>query len=388
MPRSANKRPRTIVLLLAAGMATLTALLLAELALRLFVSPPRPLGELSYQTEDGTPITGEEGLALGRIVPVPPPLPMGRGRGMFAPSQRFYLCYSDHEQLQRPWFDEQGRVAVRINARGIRDDEDLVEPKPDGQRRIVCIGDSFTFGWGVPEEDGWVHRLESALREDPGGDIRTVNCGAAGTVCIDEYWWGLKHRFHAFEPDMVVLTICLNDLIGSNGLSVFGPSPATGIRLFDLIGGALGRSALDLDPDIDWVDELLAQPKQLPNGTANPLFGPDKPFEAMWSQGVPQRSLVEAKAWCNARKVPFVVVLWPFLQGLGSGRHYPFGKLHEMVAKHCADQAIPFLDVKSTLASTPHEDLWVTPRDMHANPLAQQLATPSIVAFVRDHLND
>ena len=105
----------------------------------------------------------------------------------------------------------------------------------------------------------------------------------------------------------------------------------------------------------------------------------------MWAQGVPQKSVREAKAWCDARKVPLMVVVWPFLQGLGPGRHYPFRKLHELVAADCAAAAIPCLDLLPTLAGTPDADLWVTPADPHANPQAQALAAPGIAEFVRRH---
>lgn len=375
MSRSTRPRLR-LLLLVVTPIATLGALLVAEIALRLLVPPFRPLGDLSYQTETGEPITAAEGVARGRIVPVPPPVP--RPRMMFAPDQTFYLCYSDAGVLRRDWFDARGRVAVHINRFGLRDDDDLTPDKPPDERRIVCIGDSFTFGWGVPVELGWVRLLQDALRSD-GVRARTVNCGAAGTVCVDEYWCALQHRFHLFRPDAVVMTLCLNDLIPSDGLAVYGPSPATGIRCLDLCLGALGRSPLDLDPKRDWVGELLA----LAPGDAGPRVGPDKPSDAMWSTGTPQRCMREAKAWCDARGIPFLVVLWPFLQGLGPSRWYPFQRLHDLVAADCLAAGIPFLDVLPQLAGTAQEELWVTPADAHPNPTAHKLATPAIAAFVR-----
>jgi hypothetical protein len=380
MSAATNRRPRRAAIALLACFATLVALVAVEIVLRLLPAP-QPLGRLSYADASGAPITFAEGLQRGLIAPVPPPLPMDRPRFQFAPGQTFFLCYTDNDVLRRDWLDAQGRVAVRINRFGLRERDDLTPEKPAGQRRILCLGDSFTFGWGIPEERGWVRLLEDDLRRDL-GDVRTVNCGAAGTVCVDEYWYGLQHRFAAFQPDAVVLTICLNDLIPSSGLNVLGPSPATGIRLVDMALGALGRSPLDLDPKYDWVGQLLALPKI--EGEAGGLYDPsNKPFEAMWAQGVPQKSLREAKAWCDARKLPFLVVLWPFLQGLGPGASYPFAKLHQLVAADCAAAGIPFLDVLPALAGTPAADLWVTPADPHANPRAQTLAAPSIAAFVR-----
>ncbi len=382
---AARPRPRPVALVILATLALAVAVLAAELILRMLPPARGPLGDLTYALPDGTPITPAEGARRGAIVPVPPPRP--RARWMFAPGSSFFLCYADAEVLRRDWLDEHGRVLVRINRFGLRERDEITADKPPGQRRVVCVGDSFTFGWGVPEQAGWVRRLEHELRGS-GADVRTVNCGAAGTVCVDEYVVALQHRFHVFQPDAVVLTICLNDLIPSSGLTVIDPPRASGVRVLDLARGTFGRRPIDLDPQRDWVQELLDLPRDqaLASGLATaPPGSDDKPFEAMWSQGVPQRSLREAKAWCDARGIPLLVVLWPFLQGLGEGRHYPFAKLHALVAADCAAAGIPFLDVLPALRGTRDEELWVTPADMHANPRAHALALPAIAAFVREH---
>jgi hypothetical protein len=385
MPSTRSPRRRRLLALVAFVFAALVALVAAELVLRAMPAA-KPLGELGYAIAgpDGrrTPIDGiGEAIARGLVVPVPgtPPRP----RYMFKPGQTFFLCYADQDQLRRDWLDQDGCVSVRINGHGLRERDEITPEKPAGQRRIVCIGDSFTFGWGVPEEVGWVRLLEDDLRPTH-GDVRTVNCGAAGTVCIDEYVCGLEQRFHAFGPDAVVLTICLNDLVPSSGLNLLDPVKPSGLRLVDLARGVFGRRAIDLDPGRDWVQELLDLPKS--EGEAGGLYNPDRPFEAMWSQGVPQKSLRAAKAFCEPRGIPFLVVLWPFLQGLGPGRHYPFQKLHDLVAADCAAAGIPCLDVLPALAGTPDEDLWVTPADPHANPLAHRLALARIAPFVREHL--
>ena len=216
-----------------------------------------------------------------------------------------------------------------------------------------------------------------------GQDIRTVNCGAAGALCIDEYEWGLRNRFGKFQPDAVLVTICLNDLIPSSGLFVQGPAPDTGLRLLDLIQGAMGKTPLELDPKQDWVGLLKSLPRKA--GEDAKMYGDDKPYEAMWAQGTPQRSLRAMKAWCEERKIPLMLVLWPFLQGLGPARTYPFDSLHREVASDCEKAGIPFLDLRPALQSTNQEDLWVTPGDMHPNPTAQQLAVPSLLEFVRRH---
>ncbi|MFM1871406.1 MAG: hypothetical protein RL398_828 [Planctomycetota bacterium] len=378
-PTSSSRRRRSpLLFVLLAAVTTALSLGLVELALRLLWTPPPPLGRLSYATQDGTPVADlGDAARLGFVTPVPPDQ-TPRPRFMFAADKQFFLCYADAERLGADWLDAQGRVPVRINAYNLRERAEIKPEKPPGERRIVCIGDSFTFCWGVPEERGWVRMLEDRLRKD-GQNLRTVNCGAAGAICVDEYEWGLRHRFGKFAPDVVLVTICLNDLIPSSGLFVQGPSPKTGLRSLDLLLGALGRDPLDLDPKVDWVGLLY----DLPQDGAGQLYGPDKPYDAMWARGTPQRALLAMQAWCKEHNCKLGIVLWPFLQGLGPGRAYPFSTLHADVSKFCSENHLDFLDVLPALAQTPAEALWVTPADMHANPTAQMLALERIEPFVR-----
>lgn len=385
MPRAHRRRPALVIVLCAVGL--LFGLVLAEGALRLLgPSAPRLLGDLSYANESGQPMDKKQGVETGRIILAKPPVTEfapDRPRWMMRPSQDFYLCYSHAKELPQDWMDAEGRVPVHINQFGLRERDSITETKPAGERRIVCLGDSFTFAWGIPVEKGWVRHLEENLRAG-GKDIRTVNCGWAGTLCIDEYVTALKHRFHVFGPDAVVLTICMNDLLPSCGLSLMDPPRPTGIRIVDLARGVFGRTAYDLDPHRDWVGELLALPPE--QALAGQLAHPDdKPVDSFWSAGTPQKALRGGRDWCAERKIPFLVVLWPFLQGLGPGRQYPFQKMHQLVADFCKAEGIPFHDVLPSLQGTRHETLWVTPNDLHANPRAQELATPAITDFVRAH---
>lgn len=371
---------------LAGAAGLLVALGLGEGLLRLFAPTPRPRGELYFRTSAGERVdmvgAWQEAARRG-LVEILPPAQTPRPRARFAPGAHFFMCYSDAERLDADWLDGDGCVEVRINRYGLREREDLEPQKPAGQRRVVCIGDSFTFGWGVPIEQCWVRLLEDDLRTDL-GDVRTVNCGASGALCVDEYEWGLRTRFGRFEPDVVVVSIYLNDLIPSDGLCILQPQPRpSGLRLWDYGRAVFGRDPLDLDPSIDWVDVALQLPEAI--GTAQGHYGPDKPFAAMWSQGAPQRALVAMRSWCQQHNCILLVTLWPFLQGLGSAAEYPFHALHARVQEYCHAQGIPLLDLLPVLDVEPADRLWVTPADMHANPRAQRLVTPAINAFVRAH---
>lgn len=54
-----------------------------------------------------------------------------------------------------------------INSRGYRTPE-FTDQKPAGVMRVICLGGSSTFGWGVADDDAYPRRLEEQLNElDP-----------------------------------------------------------------------------------------------------------------------------------------------------------------------------------------------------------------------------
>jgi len=363
---------KIIALLLGVGFA----LLALEVIVRLAGPPEKTKQALHYRDEAGQRVDGPAAAAeRGIIYPLMPPR-SPRKRFAFKAGSRFFICY---DNPTGDWFDENGCVPVRFNSSGIREREEIGFDKPPGQRRIVCLGDSFTFGWGIREEDGWVRLLENALRVDD-DTIRTVNCGAAGTTVVDEYRYGLEKRFHRFGPDLVLVTLCLNDLIPKNaGVGLVRPPPDTPSALLNRILLAT-RDPLELDPEFDWVGFLLGL------GPDDPLYTNDSEvdYDMLWASNTPQQNLVLMRDWCAARDIRLGVVVWPFLQGLGADQHYPFESLHDQVGAFCAAENIPFHDVLPSLRGHDPKTLWVHPTDWHANPIAQRLALPGIEAFVRE----
>ncbi len=71
-----------------------------------------------------------------------------------------------------PW-----AVEFRYNALYFRDRE--IAPKRPGVVRVAVLGDSFTEGQGVKEEDTFPRRLEARLREG-GGSWEVMNCARRG----------------------------------------------------------------------------------------------------------------------------------------------------------------------------------------------------------------
>jgi lysophospholipase L1-like esterase len=104
-----------------------------------------------------------------------------------------------------------GAALYRISADGLRDAL-YARPKPDGVFRVVVLGDSLSFGYGVEEAEAYPQVLEELLSEFvPDFRIEVVNLGVGGYNAYNEAEL-LKGVGQSYEPDLVLVQFCINDL--------------------------------------------------------------------------------------------------------------------------------------------------------------------------------
>ncbi|GGB01083.1 arylesterase [Allosediminivita pacifica] len=75
---------------------------------------------------------------------------------------------------------------------------------------ILALGDSLTQGYGLPEQDGFVRRLETWLRER-NHDVAIVNAGVSGDTTaggLSRVEWSLTP-----EIDAMILALGANDML-------------------------------------------------------------------------------------------------------------------------------------------------------------------------------
>ena len=106
---------------------------------------------------------------------------------------------------------EKGAAFYRISADGLRDSV-YARPKPDGVFRVVVMGDSVSFGYGVEEAEAYPQVLEELLSElVPDSRIEVVNLSVGGYNAYNEAEL-LKGVGQSYEPDLVLVQFCINDL--------------------------------------------------------------------------------------------------------------------------------------------------------------------------------
>ncbi|MBI3320264.1 MAG: hypothetical protein HYZ89_06750, partial [Candidatus Omnitrophica bacterium] len=91
-------------------------------------------------------------------------------------------------------------VTVRTNRFGLRGPDPVI-PKPPRTFRILMLGDSYTFGFPVKDQETFCHLIEQGLKSQ-GYSVEVVNGGVSGYSPTLHYL-SLRDEFLAFEPDLV-----------------------------------------------------------------------------------------------------------------------------------------------------------------------------------------
>jgi hypothetical protein len=99
-------------------------------------------------------------------------------------------------------------VQVKTNALGFRGPEVALARTP-GRVRILVVGDSFPFGWGVENDEMFSSVLERRLRAE-GVAAEVISAGVPG-YSTDQNLIFLRERGFDLAPHLVVLAICGND---------------------------------------------------------------------------------------------------------------------------------------------------------------------------------
>ena len=105
-----------------------------------------------------------------------------------------------------------GKITFSTNEIGLRSLEsgEKVPPKSPGEFRIAVLGDSVTFGQGVPTQDTFSEVLEKTMNAAGAGKVRSYNYGEMA-YSIKEMVATLEYRALAIQPDLVLLCVIYDD---------------------------------------------------------------------------------------------------------------------------------------------------------------------------------
>jgi hypothetical protein len=265
---------------------------------------------------------------------------------------------------------EYAGARVVTNSLGLRD---FRPPSRDGgEVQILVLGDSFTFGYGVPLEESYPNLLEQHLNATDPDRYEVVNAGVPGYDTVDEA--GLLEKILPFySPRWIIVGLHPGDLLSRQDLKQNLPVRAREwLRKHSALFSWMLRT---------YKTKLI---KYVPPPKGALTVNPEGVFTG--PKGDRIRSAFEEirgeAAGRGAEVVVFMVV--PLIQW----ERYPYRALHESVARFCNDHGMYFVDPLAEFSSHDAGSMWVSPNDSHYNGTANDIAAGVLAGFILDHAGE
>jgi lysophospholipase L1-like esterase len=245
---------------------------------------------------------------------------------------------------------------VRINSRGLRNPEVSAEPTP-GVRRLVVLGDSLTFGWGVEEHDTYSRVLEKMLNS-AGREYEVINAGVGNYNTSQQVAW-FAERGLGYKPDEVVLGFYINDA---------EPTP----RRSESWLASRSYGYVVLASAWDALERALGMSKSFVEYYGDLYEDGNPGWQAC------QKALDDLVQMCQSRGIALRVMLLPELHYVNDD--YPFRFVHQRVASRLSSRGVPVLDLDGTFSGRDPKSLWVSLGDAHPNAVAQRIIAERLFA--------
>jgi lysophospholipase L1-like esterase len=214
--------------------------------------------------------------------------------------------------------------------------------KPPGTIRIVCFGDSSTFGIGARMEDSWPALLDDFLNARGEQKFQVINAGVPGYTSHQ----GLQHmrqEVDRLQPDIVFASYANNDFW------------RWGDRTDQQHARRFGNSSLHsrlMQSRLLQVVDHFARPRAEPTASEwaqSTTFNYVTPNDG-WVPRVPlehfEANIGEMCDVCESRRIPMTLVLWPD-QPQAAGQWSPRIEYQDSLKKIAATRGVELADVVS-----------------------------------------
>jgi len=260
-------------------------------------------------------------------------------------------------------------IYYKINQAGFRDDE-FTRPndKQTNEYRIVVLGDSVAWGWGVEMPQAWPQQLERQLSSAmPDKQVVVYNLAVNGYSTPQEVRVMEKIGF-SYQPDLVILNYVLNDPeVEDGGLSWYFQAND---RIEILFKGKLLCSMLFniIKAEMGWAPKVA-------NSAMDHFYVTHQSdlFENV------ERGFDDLADMTARHRVPVMVMVTPVFQ-FAKGQAYSWREIHQQVERLSTQHRFTFLDVQPLLSQFDSADVSFDP--IHPNAEGHKL----IASAIRDKL--
>lgn len=225
-----------------------------------------------------------------------------------------------------------------INSHGMRGEEVSVT-KPAKTKRILVLGDSYAFGFGVDEDDTISTQLQRRLKP-AAPNVQVLNMGVPGYQTGQEYQ-RLTRDGLRFSPDIVVLVYYAND----NVRSVFQWDPRLRLTYVDELPLPLGLRRF-MARSI-----LYAKATKGYTATIHDQLNSRGAMGLKHNWPTTQDRLRAIDQVCKQNQIALVCVAIPALDTSAAfiDSSHDFNTDHNRVLTHLADIGWPTIDFRSSL---------------------------------------
>jgi len=265
---------------------------------------------------------------------------------------------------------------VKTNSQGVRDDVEHPWVKDSGTIRILGIGDSFTFGWGVSLEETFLKKLEHTLKKMTGVEIETINAGVPKWD-LNHYYVYLRNIGIRYSPDIIVLTYFFNDIPHSIQETIpADPEYQTGVRQkggifrFSYVFNFLKAQADHLRRKnklarVDFLSTLESRRPELIQQSTRLLLSNAKQAQTRTSFHILKTLLRKIQTIAQKHNSYLVVMFVPDM----AQTHYPeLQYINQVLASLTHEMHIPFADITPVFESVSDPRIfYLWPRNWHTN---------------------
>jgi lysophospholipase L1-like esterase len=275
-------------------------------------------------------------------------------------------------------------VQVSFNGFGFRDAERSPQPAP-GTVRVLALGDSVTFGMGVPQDLTYPRQTEALLSRARGAPVEVLNMGMPGYNTIHQLAQ-LREQGLALQPKIVVVGFLYNDIELSSGQKGEAPAVSPEISPARKIKSQLNAAALWLKKNslfVAWLSPRIGNALR-PFGVKG--MGQIGEIKDQYTDANPnwrrmQEALLEMKQVTAERGIELVVMVIPAFTRFTDAT-YPIKEYHEAVAGFCRSHGIKVLDLLPKFWGQDGTQYWISATDGHPNAEGQRRMSIALAEFL------